>query len=203
MATGNIIDVKEDWSPRLGEKGPTGVTAVRRFTVLTEAAPADVVEGVICADAEAEGLPTYGSSYGPASPLVCHRRRVSKARSPTLYEVEAQYVVPAMVIGEGTGFPTYGSTPMDQPPEISWDTVRTNEPIDRVRRRVLINPNGQQEISTLKESATGTRRVAVTTLNGEAPDPPLTADHDDGMLAIKINLASFDDAAYDLFRETV
>lgn len=165
------IDVQESWQNQsLGissSDGIVGETRISRAFTWVSSAPIVSLKEV----AEATGAPRIGDSH-PTIYFARVRDVSFTQEGPSYGTISAEYEVP-------TFDPETGDNPLLTPPDISWDTIQTEEPID--------------------EDIYG-RRIA--TLNGE-PVTGLTETVFDLTVTITRNLATFNPAAIYLFLNKV
>ena len=168
MAT---IDVQESWQDQglslSSTDGITGETRITRSFTWVSSAPISSLKQV----ADAPGSPKIGQSH-PAIFFARVRDLSYTQEGPSYGKITAEYEVPSFN-------PETGDNPLLTPPDIVWDTIQTEEPID--------------------EDIYG-RRIA--TLNGE-PIQGATETVFDLTVSITRNLATFNPAAIYLFLNKV
>ena len=166
-----VIDIRESWEDQsLGitsSDGITGETRISRTFTWVSSVPISTLAQV----ASSPDAPKIGDSH-PAIFFARVRDVSYSQEGPSYGRITAEYEVP-------TFDPETGDNPLLAPPDINWDTVQTEEPID--------------------EDIYG-RRIA--TVNGE-PITGLTETVFDLSVTITRNLATFNPAAIYLFLNKV
>ena len=153
---GSVLDIKETWKAGGGWQSEDGIKGstqwVRTFTVTVSNTP------TMCYAADVlshRGIPKSGSSH-PASPWFRCRSAKAKRVSPIMYEVECTYKSKTKDKEEN---------PLEEPPEISYNTLSSTEEIDEDIDGNPINTKAGEPITGVKIpvgdlSATVTKNLA-------------------------------------------
>jgi len=136
-----VISVKEELERSEAEFSTTDATAVRIFTVeFNTADEPQVRPQLACA---AAGVPLIWDLH-PYNPwLYCQSKRAF-SRGPFLFEVVASYTLRSYRANEARPGTTPFHSPFDEPWEIEWFPVVSNEPVDRdMDGKPITNSAGQ------------------------------------------------------------
>lgn len=160
-----VIDVTEQGERRTVDEEEKSITAVRIFTVEFDNAD-DPAKRPLLARNASDGTTTvpYRHQVHPYNNWLYVKSKHVETKGPFLYEVRVNY--------ESFTDPSSSEpapiSPLLQPPEVSWNFVTSNEPIDR---DIYGKP--------------------ITNSAKEAFDPPITRDFDDLVLRVVRNEAEF------------
>lgn len=131
-----VLNVRETWTGDTGgwrrdDSGPTS-EVVRRFTVTLDNSGQADVSIEILADSR---IPQDGDSHPRNEYYICRGCDVTQRFGPTMVEVESYYEARTS---------TKEKTPLDEPPEIRFDSVISMEEVDEdIYGNPIVTANGE------------------------------------------------------------
>lgn len=150
-----VVNAKLDWERRSSSSDKKTRSATRRWTVLTDSVDTGEVEVK-----QWHEVPRVGQTH-PDDPWMLVSNVKANAIGPTYWEVLVSYKSPS-------GGGSLSQNPLDQPPDLDWESANTSEAID-------VDANGKP----------------IVNVNFESPEHPIEKDHADPVLVIKRNQASY------------
>jgi len=136
-----VISVKEELERSEAEFSTTDATSVRIFTVEFDTADDPRIRPQLACSAA--GIPLIWSLH-PFNPWLYCRGKRTFARGPFLFEVVASYVVKSYRADEAKPGTTPFQSPFDEPWEIEWFPIASNEQVDRdIYGNPIVNSAGQ------------------------------------------------------------